>query len=173
MITQQELKELLSYDPLTGIFTWKPRIITNNSQFNIQRAGKPAGCIDNFGYVIIKRRVDGKIQNFKAHRLVWLYMYGHFPEQFIDHIDGNRTNNKLSNLRECSSAENSQNFIKATSKSETGLLGVVNYKRGKKAFGATIKVNGKQKHLGMFYTSEEAHQKYLETKRELHTFCTI
>lgn len=93
MITQEELKEYLHYDPLTGDFNWTigKRGLKVNSK---------AGSMNDQGYVIIR------INNirYRAHRLAWLYVYGHFPINEIDHINGVRSDNRIENLRDAIAA---------------------------------------------------------------------
>lgn len=92
------LKEILNYNPETGIFTWKsrrPRI----------RVGQIAGSKNNERYVNIK--IDGIL--YKAHRLAWLYMTGEWPKDQIDHINGIRDDNRFCNLREVTNASNQWN----------------------------------------------------------------
>jgi len=158
MLTQQGLKELLHYDPDTGLFT---RLITKSSRAKV---GDVAGTINNNGYRQI--RIDGKI--YLAHRLAFLYMTGNFPKEHTDHIDGDRANNHWSNLRECTNAENSQN--KASHKnSSSKYIGVCWYNASKK-WQAHIRINGKLKYLGHFDTEEVAYAAYCKAKSELHAF---
>lgn len=107
----------------------------------------------------------------RVHRLAWLYVHGEFPKAFIDHMDGDRLNNAISNLRDVSKTVNGQNMRKATKRSMTGYLGVSVAPRGK--FVASISVQGKYRYLGFFDTAELAHESYLAAKRELHEGCTI
>lgn len=155
MISQDRLKELLHYDPETGEFTWampgKNRVV-----------GRVAGTLSR-GYIRI--RVD--IQRYSAHRLAFLWMEGRWPEDEVDHIDGEKTNNRWANLRDASRAENMQNERKARTSSSTGILGVSLF-RGK--FAASIKTDGKKKHLGFFDTPEEASAVYRSAKKEQHKF---
>jgi hypothetical protein len=110
-ITQAELKEEVNYDSETGLFTW------NKRKFGVT-LGMGAGSI-NDGYLCIK--VKGK--SYKAHRLAWLYETGAWPKEQIDHIDGNRLNNKICNLREARLIDNAKNrCVSRTSK--TGIRGV-------------------------------------------------
>ncbi|EWD85821.1 hypothetical protein L471_04520 [Klebsiella pneumoniae BIDMC 34] len=97
-ITQELLRTLLEYDPQTGIFRWKIKASSS------AHPGDIAGCIDGQGYRVI--RIYGK--NRKAHRLAWLYVYGDEPE-VIDHIDRNRSNNAIENLRAVTFSQNSAN----------------------------------------------------------------
>ena len=98
MITQERLKYLLTYHDDLGVFTWNFR--TGRSS-----AESIAGTLHHTGYDQI--RVDYK--SYRAHRLVWLYEKGRFPKSPIDHIDRNKTNNRISNLREVTQATNSRN----------------------------------------------------------------
>lgn len=122
-----------------------------------------------YGYVVIN--VNGKM--IKAHRLIWVLVNGAIPESLqIDHIDGVKSNNRLENLRLATPKENQHNQRKAQSSNKTGLLGVSWYK-SKSKYVARIAINGEVKYLGCFTDKHEAHQAYLQAKRELHTFCTI
>jgi hypothetical protein len=135
MLTQETLKELLSYDPATGIFRWK---VSSNHV----KIGSIAGALHNKGYIAIKV----KRENYLAHRLVWLYMYGYIPTQHIDHIDHDRSNNSLSNLREVPIQINCQN-LSMYSSNTSGVMGVKWHKRDK-VWEAQITVNKKRLHLG-------------------------
>ena len=116
-ITQQRLKEVLSYNEETGKFTW---LI---SKTNSVKVGSIAGCSHkSLGYIVI--RIDGKLHY--AHRLAWLYVHGHLPNENklqIDHIDGDRANNTLYNLKESTSAENNRNQ-RRQSRNTSGSTGV-------------------------------------------------
>lgn len=161
MLTQQQAIELLDYDAETGLFTWKPR--QNNNKFNATRAGKTCGRTHKNGYVDIG--INGK--KIAAHRLAWLYVKGQWPAE-IDHINGDRADNRLANLRECTHAENCQNYPVKTSNT-SGFPGV-SWHKGAKCWRATIVINRKQKSLGTFDTRLEAYQAYLAAKNELHKF---
>jgi hypothetical protein len=160
MITQSRLHELLSYDPETGVFAWKKR--TGRCS-----AGAIAGCQDDRGYVVLS--IDGK--RYYAHRLAWLYSTGQFPSKSIDHINGEKFDNRIKNLRDVNTQTNLQNLKKAmvTNKS-TGILGVRKL-RGK--FLAQITIEGKETHLGTFNSAEDAYAVYLQAKRRFHNGCTI
>lgn len=160
-LTQARLHEVLHYDPRTGQFTWIANI------YRKKLAGTIAGSIVTDGYWRIG--LDKKAH--KAHRLAWLYMYGEWPD-VIDHIDGNRLNNRISNLRNASRSINCQNLKRAnTNNKSSGLLGVTRYKCG--VYGATIRVNSKNKYLGSFANPTDAHAAYLVAKRKFHPGCTI
>ena len=133
-----------------------------------------------------KRKSDGRTQWLKhpkgylmmfhqgatllLHRLAWAAFYGEWPTLQVDHIDGDKQNNRISNLRLVTNAENQQNLKRATARNRTGLLGVAPSGNG---FRAHITVDGRQRHLGSFPSASEAHGAYLTAKRELHTACTI
>ena len=160
MLTQQRLKELLNYDPLTGEFT---RAITTGYR-GCKKAGTQVGTISR-GYCYLT--IDNKI--YAAHRAAWLYVYGILPTKNIDHIDGDASNNKIDNLRECNQSQNMQNIGKP-SNNTSGYLGVC-YVQGKsKPWKAQIILNRKNHHLGYYETPQEAHQAYLDAKARLHTF---
>lgn len=136
MITQQELKELLNYDQDTGIFTYKKKRPKCTP-------GKIAGTYHVNGYTHIQ--LNRKI--YKAHRLAWLYVHGHFP-QFIDHINCDRGDNRLCNLREATLTQNNQNS-KISKNNTSGIKGI-SWNKNASKWAATIGVNGKSIYLGIF-----------------------
>lgn len=154
MLTKEVLKSLLVYDKLTGIFT------RNYSNRRVKK-GSVAGGIDLHGYINIS--VNKKL--YKAHRLAWLYEFGMFPNGDIDHINGQRSDNRLENLRDVSRFVNLQNLRQAKSNSKTKLLGAFPAKIG---FQSSIKTNGVKVCLGTYTTAEEANRVYIKAKSELH-----
>jgi len=158
ILCAQELRDLLDYNPDTGVFTYRRSVPR-------RKAGAPAGGM-NDGYLRI--RFAG--MKHPAHRLAWLYVHGCMPSMDIDHIDGDRMNNRISNLREATRSVNAQNLHKPTAQSESGWLGVTKHFH---KFQARIRVDGKLRHIGSFKTPEEAHSAYLEAKRRHHVGCTI
>ena len=155
-LTQERLKQVVSFEPTTGIFI---RIL------KAKRAvvGKELGYKKSNGYIALS--IDG--QKYFAHRIAWLYVYGEFPKHDIDHIDGDRTNNKIKNLRDVSRTENLQNLKIAKSHNKsTGVLGAYLHNCGK--FMSRIKVNKKDVYLGLFDTVEQAQQAYLTAKQQFH-----
>ncbi len=160
ILTQERIKELLHYDPDTGIFT---RIVRTS---NCVKPGSEPGYIDTCGYRTIG--INGKFG--KAHRLAFLYMTGKLPEADVDHINGDRADNRWSNLRDVSRSINVQNQRMAHSNNKSGLLGVHRH-YGK--WQAQIKINGKRIYLGTFPTPDETHAAYIDAKRLIHSGCMI
>lgn len=142
-LTQERLKELLYYDPDTGVFTRKTCRGGKSKGVNV-------GAKTKKGYV--RAGIDGV--SIMGHRLAWLYMYGAFPFGQIDHINHVRDDNRISNLRAVSNIDNHKN--KALSKRNTsGATGVCWYKPLNK-WHAQIMVKFKQVHLGYFSDKKDA-----------------
>lgn len=160
--TADRVRELFDYDHLTGIF------IRKTTSPNAPK-GTVAGTKKDNGYlhVCIDRKKHG------LHRIAWLHFYGAMPEADIDHIDGNRTNNAISNLRAVDRSTNLENIKSAKSHNKsTGILGAYfNKKLGK--FYSRIKIKGKDMCLGHFGTALEAHNAYISAKRKHHAGNTI
>jgi hypothetical protein len=156
----ERLRHVLKYDSETGAFSWR---IQNGQRGHI---GALAGSPDGQGYWRIQ--IDGG--KYKAHRLAWFYVYGEWPVM-IDHINGNKLDNRIANLRSVSHAENHQNRRFANANTEVGVLGV-DYKKNQ-GFRARITRAGKQIHLGYFPTAQEAQAAYLDAKRLVHPFGTL
>ena len=154
-----ELCMLLSYDPESGTITWKARLPEQFSdslysaerkcsQWNTRYAGKKAGSFDeSTGYLVI--RLGGK--SFKSHRVAWCLFYGEDVDGVIDHVDGDKLNNKIKNLRSTSLNGNARN----TTRRRSGEAGVVWYEKNKK-WRAQIWSNGKNICLGYFDNKEDA-----------------
>ncbi len=158
MITQNKLKELLNYDPNTGLFIWKVSIGSR------AKKGTIAGSVGTNGYLRIG--IDGR--DYRSNRLAWFYIYGVWPSFHIDHIDHDIKNNKIANLRDISNQQNIQNQILAhKSNKTTGLLGT-HYDKRKCKYIAKIRINKIRIHLGSFDTAELAHKAYLKAKIKLH-----
>lgn len=143
LITQRRLKELLNYDSVSGIFTWR---VNKGSR---ARAGQIAGASDAYGYLVI--RLDSVL--YKAHRLAWLYCFGDWPEQNIDHINRVKSDNRLKNLRLADQSLNMHNANRKTTRS--GIVGVIWDPRRRK-WAARIKVSYKNKFLGRFDRKADA-----------------
>lgn len=143
-LTAEKLRELLHYDQETGIFTWKV------STSNRVKVGDVAGCPDGHGYLLIS--VQSRL--YKAHRLAWLYVSGTWPTDQIDHINRNKTDNRITNLRDVTQKQNLQNKSKR-SDNTSGYPGVSWHKSYSK-WVARIKHNYKDIHLGYFSILEAA-----------------
>lgn len=159
MLTYERLRELLHYDPETGVWTWLART-TNRVD-----VGFVAGSMSR-GKVSI--RIDGKLH--LSHRLAVLYITGDWPSGVVDHVNGDSGDNRWSNLRDVSQRVNLQNRRSPSSNNRTGLLGV---SRRNRRFQASIKVDGPRIYLGTFDTPEQAHEAYLAAKRRLHPGNTL
>jgi len=157
-LTQLELQECLRYEEGTGFFFWIKR---NSKRIKVgDKAGTRPNC-DGYAEIMVNNVL------YKAHRLAWLYVYGEWPQSQIDHINGDRFDNRIANLRDATPKENSYNRIRASKNNKTSLLGVVTKPNG--TFYAEIRVEKKKFHLGSFPSAELAHQAYLEAKEKLHT----
>lgn len=130
-------------------------------------AGKVAGYVSADGYV--KVEVGGKAQS--AHRIVWLMHRGEWPSGDIDHINGDRADNRIGNLRDVTHRLNTQNRRKAVRGSCTGHLGVTLHQSGR--FRARIRADGKLMSLGLYDTPQQAHAAYVVAKRRLHAGNTL
>lgn len=152
--TFELVRKLLNYDPETGFLTWK--VDRNNGTRPGDRAG---GLHVKAGY----RNITIMNISWREHRIIWLWMKGEWPNHLLDHIDGNRVNNRWSNLRFATPLENSRN-AGLPKDNTSGYRGVVQ-SRGR--WKAQIKFNGRSKHLGVFDTKEEAALAY-ETAAKDH-----
>lgn len=141
---------LLKYDAETGVLTW----MVNRPRVSI---GTTAGYKTSNGYIGV--RVLGK--EYKAHRLAWFLTHGHWPKFDIDHINGVKSDNRLSNLRDVPRAVNCQNRWNARVDSATGVIGVT---RNRHKFKATIQMDGVNHYLGTFNTKDEAAAAYMNAK---------
>jgi HNH endonuclease len=148
-MTQKQLKQALDYNPQTGIFTWKAGVSRKCP------AGTIAGTPSFYGYIHIC--IAGK--KHYAHRLAWLYIYGEFPKDAIDHVNRNKSDNRLGNLRPGNKSLNSAN----AKGRRDGLKGAF---RNRRRWMGMITVNGKKKYLGNFLTEQEAHAAYAEAAKK-------
>jgi hypothetical protein len=152
-LTQDLLKELFEYRD--GVLYWKVSKATNI------KVGDAAGYLNSNGYFYTK--VNKK--KYLNHRLIFLMHHGYLP-QFLDHIDGNRVNNKIENLRPATPFENNRN-ARTRKDNTSGIKGVYWNKRAKK-WMAKIKINKERKHIGCFKTLEEAAEAIKKAREELH-----
>lgn len=158
ILTADDVRRLFDYDPGTGEFTRKVRTA------RCVRVGGRAGSVHPRGYVHIK---IGRY-SYAAHRLAWLYVHGEWPRGQIDHVNGQRSDNRLSNLRVCAQSENQQNTT-LLRESASGLRGVGWHKASGK-WRARISVAGVTKNLGTFPDRASAVAAYLQAKRVCHAF---
>lgn len=155
--TQARLLECVNYNPDTGLFTCKQRWYKSKYY-----PGDILGVKSPNGYIQIC--IDGI--PYLAHRLAWLYQYGEIPEQDIDHKDGNRSNNKINNLRKATRTQNLQN--QPLKPSNTSGFKGVNFNKQKKKYEARIRVNGKRIRLGFFESAEDAGKAYADAAKIYH-----
>lgn len=146
---------LLNYDPETGVFTRK---VHTGSRW---RAGQKAGTFDAKGYVILN--VGG--MRVKAHRLAWFIVHGDVPK-LIDHINGDKADNRIVNLRSVSKKANCHNVFNDIPNA-TGFPGVKAPTGRAKSFSARITERGRRVHLGSFPTAEQAHEAYLAARSRI------
>jgi hypothetical protein len=146
MDIESQLAQVLRYEPKTGLLFW-----TDKAHKSVKN--KQAGTPNHLGYII----VFFKGKPYKAHRLAWLLIYGSWPSLMIDHIDGNTSNNALSNLRDVDNKTNQCNRHKARVDSKSGLMGASPFRN---KWRAQIKRKGVIKYLGIYDTALEAHQAY-------------
>lgn len=145
-ISHQDLLHILDYDKMTGIFTWK-----NPLSRRVKR-GMVAGSSHSKGYVSI--RVQGVL--YFGHVLAWFYVYKVWPKTLLDHVDTDKKNNRISNLRESSHSQNAAN-AKVHKDSVVPLKGV---RKIRQKYEARISVQGCQKNLGVFDNPEDAGRAY-------------
>lgn len=155
MLTQELLHQKLHYDSETGIFTRKE---AQQKKF----IGLIAGTINAKGYIAI--RVCGI--KYNAHRLAWLYIYGYMPKGMIDHINGNPSDNRLCNLRECSRMENMYNS-KLKSNNTSGFKNVFWDKRLKK-WKVQVRANKRNNYIGIYDNLDIAIKIAENAIKELH-----
>lgn len=159
-ITCHDLHELLEYDAVSGLFQWRWSH-TRRFSVNKRHAGREAGHVMDNGYVTIC--VLGRA--IKAHRIAWCMHHGEWPVEQIDHINRNRSDNRICNLRPCTPSQNSQN--RKSMPSSSGVPGV---RKHHNRWRACIKIDGRQKHLGCFDTAEAAFAAYSHAKTTVHPF---
>ena len=151
------LKTLFEFNKLTGNLHWKV------SRSNRVKVGSEAGYInthDGYRYINIDRKM------YKAHRLVWLYVFGEFPDGILDHKNQCRSDNRIHNLRECSQSENMCNRGK-TANNTSGYKGVCFHKTTGKWRASVIK-HGKKHSLGLHFTPEDAYIAYVKGCELIH-----
>lgn len=156
MLTQERLKEILHYNRHVGVFVWRDKT-------RPRTYGKTAGsAVKNKGYV--KLHIDGK--DYPAHRLAWMYVHGEFPDGQIDHTDGDKSNNLISNLRVVTQAQNSMN-MKRNASNTSGIKGVC-FCKEKGKWEAAISRGGKRVYREWFDTAAEAGLALKDKRSAIH-----
>lgn len=148
------LFDKLAYDCETGVFIWK------RSSGRCAK-GSVAGATDKRGYIFIK--IDGR--NYSAHRLAWYFVHGQWPESEIDHENRNPSDNRISNLRQCTRSENNANT--GIRRSNTSGAKGVSFDRERCKWRATIQIDNRHKFLGRFETREEAASAYRQAAKRI------
>lgn len=149
--TQSDFKHVVTYNPETG-------------QFFNNKCGKILGTFDAGYYKFQKLGV--RLMN---HQWAWFYIYGIIPDRDIDHINGDRSDNRISNLRVCDHKTNLQDIRERSRYKKSGLkLGVSFNPNAKRQYRAHLYINGKATALGSFMTEQEAHDAYVNEKRKHH-----
>jgi hypothetical protein len=156
MLTQERVRQLFTYDEKNGL-------LLRNLKRGKGLPGKPSLCKDKDGYHVVG--IDNK--NYRTHRVIWLYVYGAFPEGYLDHINRVRTDNRIENLREVSYTQNREN-VDASHNNRSGLKGVWLHKQTKK-WCASIGHKGKNIHLGSFVSIDDAYESYKKAASIYHT----
>lgn len=156
MLTIERANHALSYCAETGEFRWKIRV------GRMRPIGSLAGKLDKDGYRVIG--LDGR--KYRAGRLAYFMATGSWPDCQIDHINGEKSDDRLQNLRPVTQTQNSQNtsFHKNSVSKKKG----VDYHKGDCMWRARIRVNGKRLFLGNFHSPEEAHYAYCRAAAKLH-----
>lgn len=157
MTDKQRIAAQLDYCPETGLFRWKI-----NGRGRSKRINTIAGTPHSNGYVRIK--LMGRA--YYAHRLAWLLMHGTWPADQIDHVNGDRSDNRAANLRQATLQQNRWNTVGIPSRRKSAFKGVVREHRSTK-WVAQLSVDGRLRRLGSFATEEEASSAYLRAARTL------
>lgn len=160
-LTKKRILELFKYVPRTG------ELINLTRRGPTTKVGRAAGS-NCHGHLYV--RFD--CASYPVHHLVWFLFNGRLPIYEIDHINGIKNDNRIENLRDVPHRVNMENVRAPSEANTSGYLGVT-WKKASKKWCAQIKVKGRKRHLGLFVTAEDAHQKYLSVKREEHDGCTI
>jgi len=156
IMTAELARQLFSYDHKSGELIWRRNVGSR------AKVGTVAGFVSTDRY----RRIGYKGISYLSHRLVWLYHKGTWPEKFLDHIDGDRTNNRVENLRSASRTENNRNV--SVQKNNTSGFKGVSFMRRDNVWVAQIVADRKNYFLGRFPTPEEAYAAYCKAAKELH-----
>lgn len=164
MLTAERARDIFNYDAGSGDLTWKvERRAGKGSNVVCCRPGDLVGCIGPWGYRVFSFEGSG----YRAHRVIWLIVHGEWPAKHLDHVNGDRADNRLVNLRECGDLQNARNRGKHP-RNTSGFKGVSwDSNRGK--WIAQIRIGGKRnKYLGRFDSAVEAHAAYCVAAAQYH-----
>lgn len=156
MISQEELHKILEYEPLTGHFRWK---VAKGYKIKV---GSIAGSPTGRGYIRIV--IDNK--KYMSHRLAWLYTFGEWPPKFIDHVNGDKSDNSLTNLRVATRSENGYNTT--TPKNNTSGIKGVHWHVGEEKWRGRMNVDGIEVQVGKWDNLEEAALAMEKARKDLH-----
>ena len=157
------LSECFEPDFSVGVLRWKKRPVAHFLTFPfwerdvLKRAGRIAGHKHVKGYLSVFIDIYGKKTSLQQHRILWILKHGAWPDDQIDHINCNKSDNRMENMREANNSQNMRN----RGPTRKGLKGVTR-RTDSNAFQAQISINGRNVYLGSFNTEEEAHAKYME-----------
>lgn len=154
-LSQLYLHELITYNPYNGEVRWKVKKSGNT------KAGDIVGRLKADGY----RGITIDRKEYYLHRIIWMFVYGHFPEAVIDHINGIKNDNRLSNLREATFSQNNQNRG-MLSNNTSGFQGICWIESSQK-WRASVGVSGRPKYLGLYLTKEAAFEAYLDAIKKI------
>jgi len=165
LIVLTSISKIVSYNAETGCFTFieKPAVSRANNIFNAKYAGKPAGYKNSQGYLVIGHNLNGSPLIARCHRLAWFMTFGEVPKDQIDHINRDRTDNRIVNLRNVSNAENARNRG-LHKKNISGTAGV-SWKASRNKWLARVKVDYQEHYIGYFTDAAQARIAVIEFKR--------
>ena len=155
-ISAERVRELLDYDPETGV-------ITRRVNCGRAKSGSIVNSLQSRGYIRVA--LDGRY--YLAHRVAMLIFYGEWPENLVDHINGIKTDNRIENLRSATLSENSMNRIKGTHNT-SGIKGVCYVKSRRKWVGRVAKKFGHYGYIGLFKTKEGAEKAVIKARMRIH-----